>query len=220
MPLTVEQLRELAAQATAPGPDGPRAVAADVLPHLGSEDRNIRVAALRVLAWCDGPGAVEGILRGLDDPMRRVRDVAAKSSHRFVSEPKVVARLRRAIDEDERGAGRAAMEILGGMSAMPYGLVQLEPVAGAITALAEHPKHRQKVLTSLLRTQQLTDETTALLRDFVRNGTKHEAVFATRRLDGFRIVHDAWLTAEQRHEAERAFGRVWWWVRASPPERR
>jgi hypothetical protein len=167
-----------------------------------------------VLAWCDGPDAVEGILRGLDDPVRRVRDVAAKSSHRFVSEPRIVARLRRAVEEDERGAGRAAMEILGGMSAMPYGLVQLEPVAGAISALAEQPKHRQKVLTSLLRTERLTDETTRLLRDFVRNGTKEEAVFATRRLDGYRIIHDAWLAPEQRRAAERAFGRVWWWVRA------
>jgi hypothetical protein len=214
MPLTIEQLRGLSAEATALGPDGPDAVAADVLPHLDSDDRNVRVAALRVLAWCDGPDAVEGILRGLDDPVKRVREVAAKSSHRFVSDPKVVARLRRAVEEDERGAARPAMEVLGGMSATPYGLLQLEPVAGALRALAEHPTHRQMVLSSLLRAERLTDETTRLLRDFVRTGTKDEAVFATRRLDGFRIVHDAWLTPEQRRTAERAYGRVWWWVRA------
>ena len=64
--------------------------ATDVLPHLDSDDRNIRVAALRVLAFCDGPAAADGILRGLDDPMRRVRNVAAKSSVRFLDDPRIV----------------------------------------------------------------------------------------------------------------------------------
>jgi HEAT repeat protein len=220
MPLTVEELRAKSEEVRAYGWSGrpeaaERVPAADVLPHLDSEDRNIRVAALRVLAWCDGPEAIEGILRGLDDPMKRVRNVAAKSSVRFVSDPKVVARLRRAVDEDEPGSGRPAMEVLGGAFSSPLGLYQLEPVAGAIRALAEHPKHREKALASLLRSERLIDETTDILRDFVRNGTKEEAVFATRRLDGFRIVHDGWLTAEQRASAERAHGRVWWWVRVS-----
>lgn len=218
MPLTTEELRAKADEVLAYGwagrPAGaPEVAAADVLPHLDSDDRNTRVAALRVLAWCDGPAAVDGILRGLDDPKRRVRNVAAKSSVRFLSDPRIAARLRRSVEEDERGAGRPAMEILGGMFTSPLGLSSSAPVAGVIRALAEHPKHRQQALSSLLRTHRLSDETAAVLRDFVRTGTKDEAVFATRRLDGFRIAHDAELTDEQRREAERAHGRVWYWVR-------
>ena len=47
--LTVDELRALARQAVALGPDGPAVRVEEVLPHLDSEDRNVRVAALRVL---------------------------------------------------------------------------------------------------------------------------------------------------------------------------
>jgi hypothetical protein len=220
MPLTVEALRARSDEVLGYGwagkpADAPPFAPEEVLPHLESEDRNVRVAALRVLAWCDGQDAISGILRGLDDPVKRVRIVAAKSSVRFVTDPTVVARLRRAVEEDERASGRAAMEVLGGMFSSPLGLYQLEPVAGAMRALAEQPQHRQKVLTALLRSHQLNAEMTEVLREFVRTGTKDEAVFATRRLDGFRVAHDGELRDTQRAEAERAYGRVWWWVRVS-----
>ena len=106
------------------------------------------------------------------------------------------------------------MELLIGSYTSPYGLSSSEPVFGAITALANTPRFREQVLLALLRTRRLNDETTELLRDFVRNGTKNEAVAATRRLDGFRVVHDTQLTDRQRREAEPAHGRVWYWIRA------
>ena len=217
MSLTVEQLKDLASTTTAPGgPGGAPARAADVLPHLDSEDRNVRVAALRLLAWCDEPEAADGILRGLDDEKKRVRQVAAKSSPRFLGDERVVARLLRAVTEEEPGSAKPAMEILGGMHAAPYGLLALEPVADAVAALAEQPKHRQHALLALIRAFTLTPELTELLRSFVKDGTKEEAVLATRRLDGFRVAHDAELTFGQTSHAraERAFGQVWWWVRA------
>src|SRR5438105_8411028 len=92
MPLTIEQLRDLAAEAIAwrATPWTAPVAATDVLPHLDSDDRNIRVAALRVLASTDGPDAVTGILRGLDDPVKRVREVAAKSSAGFLNDERIV----------------------------------------------------------------------------------------------------------------------------------
>jgi HEAT repeat protein len=217
MSLTVEQLKDLARTTTAlGGPDGAPARAADVLPHLDSDDRNVRVAALRLLAWCEEPEAADGILRGLDDEKKRVREVAAKSSPRFLGDERVVARLLRAVTEEEPDSARPAMEILGGMHTAPYGLLSLEPVADAVAVLAERPKHRQQALLALIRAFRLTPELTDLLRAFVKAGTKEEAVFATRRLDGFRVAHsiELQLEPEKRADAEQAFGQVWYWVRA------
>ncbi|HEY7106752.1 MAG TPA: hypothetical protein VH986_10140 [Acidimicrobiia bacterium] len=216
--LTVDELRALARQAVASGRDGPAVLAEEVLPHLDSQDRNVRVAALRALAFSDGPAAVEGILRGLDDPVRRVREVAAKSAPRFVSDPLVVVRLRKAVERAETGSARPAMEVLGGTYGSPYGLAATEPVADALTALADHPRYRRQVLLALLRVRDLTPDLTALLRTFVRDGTKEEAVFATRRLDGFRVAHDNELKGdtEVRRNADRAWPGAWYWVPANP----
>lgn len=213
--MSVDELRAIAKEAVAL--DGSRptdVVAADVLPHLDSDDRNVRVAALRVLAWCDpeDDGVVDGLLRALDDPMKRVREVAAKSCPRFVGDPRIVARLERALAEDDRGAGNPALQVLGGMYGSPQGLGTFEPVAGALAAALDHPRHRQWALVALLRARALTPEVVDLLRRFVRDGSKDEAVFATRRLDGFRIERRELIGDDQ--PSERAFGQVWYWVRA------
>src|SRR6476469_1042694 len=80
MSLTVEQLRNIAratvsgepgareAALTALGDPSPGEVAHDALAYVDHADRNVRVAALRVLSGADGPNAIEGVLRGLDDP--------------------------------------------------------------------------------------------------------------------------------------------------------
>src|SRR5689334_3959037 len=119
MSLTVEELRRLR---EAVGPNGPAVPTGDVLPFLDSDDRNVRVAALRVLAWSDDRGAVDGILRGLDDPVKRVREVAAKSTPRFVSDRRIVERLQRAVEDQERGSAGVAVFVLGGMFSSPHGL--------------------------------------------------------------------------------------------------
>lgn len=209
MSLTVEELRALARQAVTSGPDGRSVRADEVLPHLDSDDRNVRVAALRLLAWCDGPTAADGILLGLDDPKRRVREVAAKSSIRHLGDPRVVARLVRAIEVDDLGSTRAALEILGGV----YGGA-VEPVTDALATLAKLPKYRRDVLGHLLRARNLTDDVAAILREYVRDGTKEEAVAATRRLCGFRVERFEILDAETLANAERAWGKVWFWVPA------
>ena len=229
MSLTVGELRDLAAQAVAhrpgwssetmggtvsDGPPPPKVPAADVLVHLDSADRNVRVAALRVLAFAEEPEAADGILRGLDDPVRRVREVAAKSSARFVDDERIVARLVQAVENDERGSAGSALQVLGGIYGSPHGLTQVEPVARAMASLAHLPRHRQAVLVALLRARRLDDGTSAVLRDFVADGTKDEAVAATRRLCGFRVEGREVLPVQVRLVAERAWGDLWYWVRA------
>ena len=225
MSLSVEELKVLSRIATTgrsgpPEPDshdGVRLAAADpaeVAAHLDSEDRNVRVAALRVLAFADGPVAVKGILQGLDDPVKRVREVAAKCSARFISDPQITARLQRAVADDETGSARPAFGILAGLSFSTNGLAQFEPVVEALAELARLPRYRQEVLSALLRTPKLTEETKALLRDYVANGSKAEAVAATRRLCGFWVTRQEALSDEQLRGAERAWGQVWYWVPA------
>ncbi|HYF45061.1 MAG TPA: HEAT repeat domain-containing protein, partial [Acidimicrobiales bacterium] len=127
--ISVERLRELAQEASSPRPGPTGVAAADVVPHLDSDDRNIRVAALRVLAWSDGTDdAVRGLLKALDDPKRRVRNVAAKSCVRFLDDPRIVARLVRAIEEDDRAAAQPALEVLAGAGAHTVGLEGSGPV--------------------------------------------------------------------------------------------
>ena len=219
MPLTIEELRATTTEVMSHGwsgpPQPPAVDVTDVLAHFDSEDRNVRVAALRVLAFCEGAEAAEGILRGLDDPVKRVREVAAKSSVRFLEDQRVVDRLRLAVERDERGSARPAVEILGGMFHSPFGLFAVEPIASALAALMDVPKHRRQVLLALLRARTLTDETTALLHQLVRDGSKEEAVYATRRLDGFRVARAEELigNTETRRNADRAFGDVWYWIR-------
>jgi HEAT repeat protein len=220
--LTIEDLRKLAWDWTR-GADDPAGIdarsrlstlrAADVLPHLDSDDRNVRVAALRVLAILDDPAAAEGIVRGLDDEKKRVREVAAKSSVRFAHDPIVSARLALAVERHETGSSGPALAVIVGLYGSPYGLASTAPVAGAIAALARLPKYRTAVLSSLLRLQTLTDEATTVLKDFVSEGSKDEAVAATRRLCGYRVAHHAELTDDVRRRAEAAHGRVWFWVR-------
>jgi hypothetical protein len=70
------------------------------------------------------------------------------------------------------------------------------------------------VLVSLLRARSLSDEASALLREFVATGSKEEAVFATRRLCGLRVERFEVLDEETLRGGERAWGRVWYWVRA------
>ena len=68
-------------------------------------------------------------------------------------------------------------------------------------------------LFALIRARVLDDELTAMLRDFVRDGSKVEAVFATRRLDGFRVERMELISDEVRVNADRAWGQVFYWVR-------
>jgi hypothetical protein len=71
------------------------------------------------------------------------------------------------------------------------------------------------VLTALLRAP-LTDSVRDLLQQIVESGTREEAVLATRRLCGLRVVRleplAPALQAKIKQTCERAYGQVWWWA--------
>jgi hypothetical protein len=183
--------------------------------HLSSDDRNVRVAALRVIAVGEGPSAVRGILRGLDDEVKRVREVAAKSSARFARDPSVARRLQEAVERNEAGSARPAFDILAGLYSAPYSEERSPMLTAALGSLSESARHRPAVLTALVRSE-LDDDVRALLREIVRSGTKQEAVIATRRLCGYRVARLEEFPAERQQEirrtCERAWGQVWYWV--------
>jgi HEAT repeat protein len=224
--MTVDQLRRLARASVSLeagereralaglGHPSPSDLAEAAAAHLGDADRNVRVAAVRVLALSEGPAAVEAILRALDDPMKRVRSVAAKSCAPFVSDRRIVERLKQAVERDERGSAAPALAVLCGAYRTPYGLAAVEPVPEVLEALVALPRYRRQVLVSLLGARTLSEEAERVLRDFVADGNKEEAVLATRRLCGLRLEHHARLSPEERRRADRAWGDVWFWVRA------
>jgi hypothetical protein len=220
--MTIDDIRRIARLSTswAPGErdaalaEAATVSAADVLPHVRSEDRNERVAALRVLAIVDDPAAVDGLLLGLDDEKKRVRNVAAKSCLRWLTDSRITARLQKAIEDGETGSARPAFELLSGLYISAYD--DAHPImTDVLSTLARTNEHRMNVLIALLRAP-LHDRVRELLQDIVENGTREEAVLATRRLCGLRVVRLEPLAPEVqtriKQTCERAWGQVWWWA--------
>ena len=63
-----------------------------------------------------------------------------------------------------------------------------EPAISALRSLAAVDRYRGAVLDRLVR-MDLTPDVEALLEEYVRSGTKDEAVAATRALCGYRMVN-------------------------------
>ena len=63
----------------------------------------------------------------------------------------------------------------------------------------------------------VNDNVKALLETFVEDGTREEAIMATRALCGYRIVNLGAFESSKRREITQtshiAFGRVWYWVK-------
>lgn len=197
--LTPNDLRELVAEGgrnPSLGPDERRRALVDVLDGmedgndvvgtalagLDSDDRNVRVAMLRVLAMFDGAKATEGILRGLGDPVRRVREVAIKAARpRHLGSSLVIETLQR-IAEDESETDRLRRNAFFILSSRSAREALPEVTREAIGSLLASSRFRQPLLVRLCSSLDQTDETRHLLREFVRTGTKEEAVMATRAL--------------------------------------
>ncbi|MBZ0297471.1 MAG: hypothetical protein K8L99_33245 [Anaerolineae bacterium] len=188
------------------------------LAGMQSPDRNVRVLMLRVLAEQSGAQAMQGILVGLHDPMRRVRSVAIKSSSHYLEFPEITNRLQAIItDEDEKRKIRGqALGALAGHDMVMMGSVT-EAVAETLETLAQSQQYRWQILFGLVRLD-LTERVETLLRAFVENGSKAEAIMATRALYGYRVVHIDQLShnpAAQRdvlQSCELAAGRVFYWI--------
>jgi hypothetical protein len=163
----------------------------DALEAIRSEDRNVRVRALRAVFAEPGSEGADVILAGLNDRKRRVKEVALKSSKPFLGDRRVVERIAAMVaDETEyhRIRDKALFALGGGFPYVdPAG--QLPSVAiRALGALGAIDRYRGAVLDRLVR-MDLTPEVEALLKEFVNSGNKDDAVAATRALCGYRLVN-------------------------------
>ena len=190
----------------------------EALQAIKSPDRNVRVRALRAVFSNGQRDGVDVVLAGLSDDKRRVREVALKAAKPFLDQAAVAERIAAMVeDENEKQRIRGmALLVLGGALRTPYlDRVNQMPEAAmrALKSLAEADRYRDAVLRRLLFLD-LTPAVEELLKEYVRSGTKEEAVAATRALCGYRLVN--WGSAKPAELAAagavRADG-VHYWVR-------
>ncbi|MEM7030802.1 MAG: hypothetical protein AAF629_14645 [Chloroflexota bacterium] len=191
------------------------------LAGLKSENRNVRVLMLRVLAGQSGQKAMQGILLGLQDEKRRVKDVAIKSCHHFLAFPEITQRLEAlAVDDQEhRKIRQGAIHCLTGHNAGISPLQELpEAAMSAIEMLVKNDTQRSEILFRLLFLD-LNERVEMLLKDFVAHGSKEEAVMATRALCGYRVIHivefegHPLLIKQVEQTCEVAAGRTYYWIK-------
>ena len=163
----------------------------EALEAIKSQDRNMRVRALRAAFSEAKPEGADVILAGLGDNKRRVKDVALKSSKPFLGDRRVVERIAAMVqDETEyhRIRDRALFALGGGFPKVNEAGQMPEAAVRALRSLAAVDNYRGAVLGRLVR-MSLTAEVEALLQEYVRSGNKEEAVAATRALCGYRLVN-------------------------------
>lgn len=208
-------MREVFERLGNPSPDE---IVEAALAGVQSEDRNVRVLMLRVLKLQTGEEAMRGVLAGLNDPMRRVRSVAVMSSGNYLQFPEITDRLKQIVtDEQEKRKIRSqALSTLSGASQKAMEDLS-ETVTDVLQSLARTEQYRFNILFGLLRLD-LTDRVEELLREFVKDGSKAEAIMATRALCGYRVIHiDSFASdkAAQKHilqTCELAAGRMFYWM--------
>jgi hypothetical protein len=170
------------------------------LAALESEDRNLRVAALRILRFHLGDDrVVDAVLRATRDPKRRVRRIAVQFCALLIDRPGVAERLREIVDdpaETNKISGTALGSLAGSSlaGAPGSGLRSVSDLLGS-------DAFRERVLLLLLQ-QRPDDATRELLRDVVRSGSKGEAVAATRVLSGMRMVNLAHVPPAERKRVQ------------------
>ena len=163
----------------------------EALEAIKSEDRNVRVRALRVVFADATPEGADVILAGLGDSKRRVKEVALKSSKPFLGDRRIVERISALITDESQTqrVRRAAMQALGGGFPRVNNAGEVpEAAIAALESLAAVDRFRGAVLGRLVR-MDLTPAVEALLNEYVRSGSKDEAVAATRALCGYRLVN-------------------------------
>jgi hypothetical protein len=193
-----ERIRDLARESL--GSPDDETVITSALAALGSEDRNLRVAALRILRWHLGDARVaDAVLQATHDPKRRARRIAVGLCALLVDRPGVAERLRDVVDdpdETNKISGGALFALAGRYAAgLPGSALR------TVSDLLSSDEHRERVFMHIL-TQRPDDSTRDLLRDVVRTGSKAEAVAATRALCGMRIVNLAHFLPEDRKRVQ------------------
>jgi hypothetical protein len=177
-PADFPRVRQLALDAL--GNPSDDAVVAAALAWLRSDDRNRRVAALRVLAWYrDRANVADALLEATADPARRVRRIAVGLVP--VGHPGAVERLLTLATEDEHAR-------IAAVAFLRVARRDLAPeTVESIRGLLDSEQYRRKILHVFL-TQSTPAGAEPLLEEIVRVGSKREAVASTRALCGYRIV--------------------------------
>lgn len=229
--LTLAQMEKLRAAYRAHLPEAEADVLAEIghptpdtiidtaLAGLKSPDRNVRVLMLRVLNGQSSADAVQGLLLGLQDGQRRVKEVAIKSCLPFLDYPQIANRIKEIIldEQEHRKIRQAALHCLTG-----HGVNQLrsdlpEAAVTALKALMDQGVERDRLLFRLLFLE-LTASVRQLLQDFADNGSEAEATQATKALNGYRVIHIAAFEGNKRlikqveQQCERAAGRTFYWI--------
>lgn len=190
---------DASARASVGDPDD-EAIIISALGALEAEDRNVRVAALRILWFYLGDDRViEAVLRATHDPARRVRRIAVGYCALLVDRPGVAERLREVVDdpnETNKISSGALFALAGRYAAGAPG-----PALRVVADLLSSDDHRERVLLHLL-TQRPDESTRDLLREVVRTGSKDEAIAATRALCGQLIVNLAHFLPEDRKRVQ------------------
>lgn len=163
----------------------------EAIEAIKSQDRNMRVRALRAAFSEAKPQGAAVILAGLGDRKRRVKEVALKSSKPFLGDPRVVERITAMVTDDteyHRIRDKALFALGGGFPKVNQAGEIPKAAIDALKTLAAVDRYRRAVLGRLVR-MDLTPEVEALLKEYVRSGNKDEAVAATRALCGYRLVN-------------------------------
>ena len=185
---------------------GPEAIVAAMLSAAESDDRNERVRALRVLALYPDERGTAVVLSALRDPARRVREVAIKAARpHHVGSAEAVAELRR-ITEDEQETSRVRRHAFFVLSSSATQHALPDVAHEALVGLMDAAPFRQPILLRLCKTPTHTDASRAVLREFVKTGSKEEAVAATRALCGHVLVRvDGWLPPDVRQRVRERY---------------
>lgn len=191
-----ERIRDLALQALG-GPHD-ETVVTSALGALTNDDRNLRVAALRILRWhLVDERAADAVLRATHDPARRVRRIAVQLCVLLLDRPGVVERLLEIVDDPDETTKIAgtALSSLAASSAVGAPGSALRTVSDLLGSDA----YRERIFLMLLQ-QPLDESAKELMREVVRSGSKGEAVAATRALCGFRMKNLAHVPESERKD--------------------
>jgi hypothetical protein len=189
-----ERIRDLALQAL--GQPDEETVITSALAALTNDDRNLRVAALRVLRRHLGDErAADAVLRATRDPARRVRRIAVQLCVLLLDRPGVVERLLEIVDDPDETTKIAgtALSSLAASSAVGAPGSALRTVSDLLGS----DSYRERIFLMLLQ-QPLDESAEELMREVIRGGSKGEAVAATRALCGFRMTNLAHVPESER----------------------
>ena len=185
---------------------------------MSNPDRNVRALMLRLLAHQPGGAAKDGVVLGLRDDSRRVRQVAIQACPRFMAYADIVAALAEMAHDNscKRKLRRRALSMLAGDEGRWRGDIT-PAVANALGSLMRAPEYRFPILFGLVRLD-LARRVEDLLRQFAEAGGADESAMAWRALHGERVIHldryadDDAMRRRIMAKRDLAYGRMYYWL--------